>query len=81
MIRVPIGGTDFSTHKYAYGEHPAEGDPLKNFALTSEDYELKVNLMTISTSIYTKGAILLLGIFAYFDVVKSKLMNTYVYYV
>ncbi|KPJ07772.1 Glucosylceramidase [Papilio machaon] len=41
MIRVPIGGCDFSTHAYAYNELPENDIDLLNFNLTSEDFEFK----------------------------------------
>lgn len=42
MIRVPIGGTDFSTHPYTYNDHPKVDYRLSNFSLTIEDYKYKV---------------------------------------
>lgn len=39
--RVPIGGTDFSTRKYTYADTKGVPD-LSNFALATEDMELKV---------------------------------------
>ncbi|KAG6461438.1 hypothetical protein O3G_MSEX012628 [Manduca sexta] len=45
MIRVPIGGTDFSTHPYAYNEIPENDAKLSNFSLTFEDYEFKIPLI------------------------------------
>lgn len=41
LARVPIGGTDFSTHGYSYIDE--EGDTLEGFALKSEDYDYKVS--------------------------------------
>lgn len=39
--RVPMAGTDFSTHKYTYDD--VEGDfALDHFSLTEEDLEYKV---------------------------------------
>lgn len=43
MARVPIGGTDFSTRKYAYNELPIGDANLTNFNLSQEDYNYKVN--------------------------------------
>lgn len=43
LCRIPIGGTDFSTHGYSYDDNNDEPDPtLSNFALAQEDYDLKV---------------------------------------
>lgn len=41
MIRVPIGGTDFSVRKYTYDD--GKKDPkLARFSLATEDLEYKV---------------------------------------
>lgn len=42
--RVPIGGTDFSTHPYTYDDLPrGQTDPtLLKFALAKEDLSAKV---------------------------------------
>lgn len=42
LCRVPIGGTDFSTHAYSYVNETESDIELTTFALTEEDYELKV---------------------------------------
>lgn len=42
MIRVPIGGCDFSTHPYTYNEHPWYDTKLTNYSLTEEDLFFKV---------------------------------------
>lgn len=42
MIRVPIGGCDFSTHPYTLNDLPESDITLSNFSLTIEDYLLKV---------------------------------------
>lgn len=42
MGRVPMAGSDFSTHKYAYNMEPEHDEKLTNFSLTSEDFEYKV---------------------------------------
>ncbi|KAK6051091.1 hypothetical protein COOONC_11403, partial [Cooperia oncophora] len=39
--RVPIASTDFSTHEYSYADTPNDFS-LKNFSLTIEDWEYKV---------------------------------------
>ncbi|KAM3959508.1 lysosomal acid glucosylceramidase-like [Aphomia sociella] len=45
MVRVPIGGCDFSTHPYAYNEEPENDVKLTNFNLTSEDYDYKIPML------------------------------------
>lgn len=42
MIRVPIGGADFSTHPYTYNEYPWYDAGLSNYSLTDEDLFYKV---------------------------------------
>ncbi|GBP43698.1 Glucosylceramidase [Eumeta japonica] len=42
MIRVPIGGADFSTHPYTLNDYPWYDAQLSNFSLTEEDYDYKV---------------------------------------
>ena len=42
MLRVPIGGTDYSTRGYAYNEQPEDDVTLSNYTLAYEDYEYKV---------------------------------------
>jgi glucosylceramidase len=41
MCRVPIGGTDFSTHGYSYDDGDVDKD-LVNFTLADEDHQYKV---------------------------------------
>lgn len=43
MLRVPIGGTDFSTHTYAYNELPENDTHLTNYTLAPEDTMYKVH--------------------------------------
>lgn len=45
MIRVPIGGTDFSTHPYAYNDYPKNDNQLSNYTLTDEDYHYKIPMI------------------------------------
>ncbi|XP_053617696.1 lysosomal acid glucosylceramidase-like isoform X2 [Plodia interpunctella] len=45
MIRVPVGGCDFSTRPYAYNELPVNDAKLGNFSLAFEDYEFKIPLI------------------------------------
>lgn len=49
MLRVPIGGTDFSTHAYAYNELPENDVHLTNFTLAPEDINFKVIHYIINT--------------------------------
>ncbi|XP_068623859.1 lysosomal acid glucosylceramidase-like [Battus philenor] len=42
MMRVPIGGSDFSTHRYYYNELPIDDTELTNYTLTREDYQYKI---------------------------------------
>ncbi|KAJ0172978.1 hypothetical protein K1T71_011154 [Dendrolimus kikuchii] len=45
MLRVPIGGTDFSTRPYAYNELPINDFKLSNFSLAPEDNQYKIPLI------------------------------------
>ncbi|XP_053617693.1 lysosomal acid glucosylceramidase-like [Plodia interpunctella] len=45
MARVPIGGTDFSTHPYAYNELPVNDANLTNFSLNEEDNNYKIPML------------------------------------
>ncbi|XP_018579333.1 glucosylceramidase-like [Anoplophora glabripennis] len=45
LCRVPIGGTDFSTHGYTYVDETEPDVELTTFALTDEDYQLKIPLI------------------------------------
>ncbi|XP_037292893.1 lysosomal acid glucosylceramidase [Manduca sexta] len=42
MLRVPIGGSDFSPKFYAYNEYPKGDKKLSNFTLRPEDYTYKL---------------------------------------
>ncbi|KAK9892232.1 hypothetical protein WA026_019033 [Henosepilachna vigintioctopunctata] len=42
--RVPMGGTDFSTHSYSYDDGDVDED-LRNFALAPEDFQYKIPLI------------------------------------
>ncbi|CAB3246467.1 unnamed protein product [Arctia plantaginis] len=44
-IRVPIGGTDFSTHPYAYNEYPLNDTRLTNYTLAYEDLQYKIPMI------------------------------------
>nr|XP_012547144.2 lysosomal acid glucosylceramidase [Bombyx mori] len=45
MMRVPIGGSDFSTHPYTYNEQPWNDTELSNFSLTNEDISFKIPMI------------------------------------
>ncbi|XP_050667008.1 lysosomal acid glucosylceramidase-like isoform X2 [Leptidea sinapis] len=45
MARVPIGGSDFSTHPYAYNELPVNDVHLTNFTLAPEDFQFKLPMI------------------------------------
>ncbi|XP_061706347.1 lysosomal acid glucosylceramidase-like isoform X1 [Cydia pomonella] len=53
LIRVPIGGADFSTHPYTYNEEPWYDHELSNFTLTSEDYFYKLPMIKRSQAVAT----------------------------
>ena len=40
--RIPIGGSDFSTHPYSYDDNNTEDFDFKRFNLTKEDFDYKV---------------------------------------
>ncbi|XP_028159402.1 lysosomal acid glucosylceramidase-like [Ostrinia furnacalis] len=42
VIRTPIGGSDFSSRKYALNELPMYDKQLSNFSLAEEDFNLKI---------------------------------------
>ncbi|XP_050353513.1 lysosomal acid glucosylceramidase-like isoform X2 [Nymphalis io] len=54
MLRVPIGGTDFSTHAYAYNESPENDTHLSNYKLAPEDTLYKIpmikSIMQVATA-------------------------------
>ncbi|XP_056630143.1 lysosomal acid glucosylceramidase-like [Diorhabda sublineata] len=60
--RVPIGGTDFSTHGYSYCDtENDEPDPeLKHFNLTQDDYDYKIPVIQKAQEL-TKGELKLFG--------------------
>ncbi|KAF4532136.1 hypothetical protein B566_EDAN004142 [Ephemera danica] len=43
--RVPIGGTDFSTHPYTYDDHHENDNNLSHFNLTMEDFTYKIPIL------------------------------------
>ncbi|CAH0402652.1 unnamed protein product [Chilo suppressalis] len=45
MLRVPIGGCDFSTHPYAYNEIPENDPALSNYSLAYEDHHFKIPMI------------------------------------
>ncbi|PSN49705.1 hypothetical protein C0J52_05333 [Blattella germanica] len=44
LIRMPMGNTDFSTHKYTYDDNDT-GYSLSKFGLCEEDYKIKIPLL------------------------------------
>ncbi|XP_030029248.1 lysosomal acid glucosylceramidase isoform X3 [Manduca sexta] len=48
LIRVPIGGSDFSTHPYTYNELPWNDGALTNYSLTEEDLFFKLPMIKMS---------------------------------
>lgn len=53
-IRVPIGGSDFSTHPYSYNELPVNDVKLNNFSLSREDYMYKIPMINESLKAATQ---------------------------
>uniref|UniRef100_A0A1B6CPQ2 Glucosylceramidase n=1 Tax=Clastoptera arizonana TaxID=38151 RepID=A0A1B6CPQ2_9HEMI len=45
ILRVPIAGTDFSTHPYTYDDKGEDHSGLTNFNLKLEDYILKIPII------------------------------------
>ncbi|XP_045476570.1 putative glucosylceramidase 4 [Harmonia axyridis] len=50
ICRVPMGGTDFSTHGYSYNDGSEDKD-LANFKLAEEDFKYKIPLMRIARNL------------------------------
>ncbi|KAL0818119.1 hypothetical protein ABMA28_008645 [Loxostege sticticalis] len=55
-VRMPIGGSDFPTRKYALNELPKYDKLLTNFSLAYEDYHHKIPMYKAAQSV-SKGAI------------------------
>ncbi|PZC83610.1 hypothetical protein B5X24_HaOG207593 [Helicoverpa armigera] len=53
MLRVPIGGSDFSTRGYAYNDLPEHDVNLANFTLEHEDYEYKIPMIEACMEVAT----------------------------
>ncbi|CAH2051960.1 unnamed protein product, partial [Iphiclides podalirius] len=53
MLRVPIGGCDFSTHPYAYNELPENDYKLSNYSLTTEDNKYKIPMIEAINKVAT----------------------------
>ncbi|XP_072934606.1 putative glucosylceramidase 3 [Epargyreus clarus] len=53
MMRLPIGGTDFSTHEYAYNECPENDITLSNYTLAREDYLYKIPMIKKAMEVAT----------------------------
>ncbi|XP_054153718.1 lysosomal acid glucosylceramidase-like [Oppia nitens] len=52
MGRIPIGGSDFSTHKYTYDDLDKREDlELKKFNLTNEDLKYKIPLVKLALNV------------------------------
>ncbi|CAG5024569.1 unnamed protein product [Parnassius apollo] len=45
MLRVPIGGSDFSLSEFAYNESPIDDYDLTNYTLSNEDYHYKIPII------------------------------------
>ncbi|CAK1590496.1 unnamed protein product [Parnassius mnemosyne] len=45
MLRVPIGGSDFSLSEFAYNELPIDDYYLTNYTLSIEDYDYKIPII------------------------------------
>ncbi|CAG2181361.1 unnamed protein product [Oppiella nova] len=45
LIRVPIGGSDFSTHAYSYDDNHKDDFELTHFNLTDDDRNYKIPYM------------------------------------
>ncbi|KAM3959510.1 lysosomal acid glucosylceramidase-like isoform 1-T2 [Aphomia sociella] len=53
MIRLPIGGTDFSTRPYTYQDFPENDTELSHFRLAYEDYNYKIPMIKASMNVAT----------------------------
>ncbi|XP_072941975.1 lysosomal acid glucosylceramidase-like [Epargyreus clarus] len=53
LIRVPIGGADFSTHPYTYNELPWNDAALTNYTLAPEDLFYKLPLIKLAQQVAT----------------------------
>ncbi|KAM3959512.1 LOW QUALITY PROTEIN: lysosomal acid glucosylceramidase-like [Aphomia sociella] len=51
MMRLPIGGSDFSTHAYAYNEYPENDTQLTNYSLSYEDYNYKIPFIKAASTV------------------------------
>lgn len=69
MLRVPVGGSDFSTHPYTYNEYPENDIKLTNFSLTSEDYEYKVVFCSL----------LIKRLFLFYLITHNRLQSSKIY--
>ncbi|KAF2892655.1 hypothetical protein ILUMI_13518 [Ignelater luminosus] len=59
LVRVPIGGTDFSTHLYTYDDGKEDLN-LTHFSLSAEDLEYKIPVLKSANS-YSNNTLQLLG--------------------
>ncbi|KAF2880502.1 hypothetical protein ILUMI_25673 [Ignelater luminosus] len=59
LIRVPIGGTDFSIHNYTYDDGIEDAE-LAHFSLAKEDLEYKIPVLKLANT-YSNNTLQLLG--------------------
>ncbi|XP_049774805.1 lysosomal acid glucosylceramidase-like isoform X1 [Schistocerca cancellata] len=55
LIRLPMGGTDFSARNYTYDDSSKPDPSLKNFALQPEDIEYKIPLILMAQNLTNNG--------------------------
>ncbi|CAG2183735.1 unnamed protein product, partial [Oppiella nova] len=51
LIRVPIGGSDFSTHAYTYDDNHTDDFDLTHFSLTDDDRNYKIPYMKMASKV------------------------------
>ncbi|XP_049950381.1 lysosomal acid glucosylceramidase-like isoform X2 [Schistocerca serialis cubense] len=55
LVRLPMGGTDFSVRNYTYDDSSKPDPSLKNFALQPEDIEYKIPLLLLAQRLSGNG--------------------------
>ncbi|XP_046988020.1 lysosomal acid glucosylceramidase-like [Schistocerca americana] len=55
LVRVPMGGTDFSVRNYTYDDSKTPDPSLKNFSLQPEDIEYKIPLILAAQRLAGNG--------------------------
>ncbi|XP_049855320.1 lysosomal acid glucosylceramidase-like [Schistocerca gregaria] len=55
LIRLPMGGTDFSARNYTYDDSKTPDPTLKNFSLQPEDIEYKIPLLLLAQRLSGNG--------------------------